>query len=456
MSNQTPLFMAEVSTIGSVFMNNAALGRAADIINADDFLDPRHRKIWSYCLILESQGTIIDAVTMASYVEKGGGKDALDYMISLTMSVATSVNVEHHAKVIAKAATLRRLSAVGDELKAIARDYADEDLADSLLKADLALSAVLEGTAPGEVVMTQSEAAIALNDQMRKAYHGDGPKLTPFGPNLQALTDMIGGGMDPTCELVAIGACSGLGKTALGDQMAGEMGRLGLGTVLYFSVEVGPLKLEARKVSRFMSVPSHKLRDPQSFTSSQVDMASHKMKLDRLLKEGVTVYHRAGMDPGYIARKVRTACRRGKVAAVFIDYWQALRPGPGESFGGNKEAELSYIAHRLKAIQVENKVPVVVLAQLNRGPWGRPGHEPMTDDLRGSSTLEHWASCIILLHRPAFFDPSLAEPDGTQPALLYVRKNREGPSGVIHLLHQPNCGRFWSQAKGWNPNGDAP
>lgn len=52
-------------------------------------------------------------------------------------------------------------------------------------------------------------------------------------------------------------------------------------------------------------------------------------------------------------------------------------------------------------------VPVVILAQLNRGPDQRTDKKPMVADLRESGSLEQDADVVILLRREDAYDKEL-------------------------------------------------
>lgn len=456
---------AEVSCLGSVFLNNNSLGRSSDYVKAEDFRDPRHRVIWAGMLSLESAGLPIDVVTLSARFEGQGTvgqAGGVDYLFALTQASATASNVEHHARIVARCSQLRRVKAAMDRLSSLAAGSGPDEVDDVLGDVWASVDQLTDRATPGESVMTQTEAAKQLFLQLHAISEGKAPPTTPFGRNMEPLTNITGGGADPTCELVIIGASSGLGKTALATQLADEIAAEGRGTVAYFSVEVSGVKIELRNVSRRMGIPAQhiKMMSPgniKGLTGTAEDEAFedlNKMQnrvvqaitIDRDRADSVTVYHKAGMTAAYIGRKVRSLCRVAKVAAVFVDYWQALK-AEGQHF--NRDAELGSIAESLKAIQIENQVPMYVAAQLNRNPANRPGYVPMTHDLRESSTLEHWASLILLLNRVGFYDPSAVEADGTEPAEVYVRKNREGPTGVVRLNHRADCGRFWPEGENW-------
>ena len=144
----TPGHEAEVSLLGSILLNNEALGRCADVIDAASLLDPRHRLIWAAMCRLDAKGQAIDAVTVGSELEASGDgaevrAGGFGYLLDLSMASATSVNVEAHAVVVADGSKRRSLHAAAE---GIARHAADtsQTVGEALTAADGLLAALLD------------------------------------------------------------------------------------------------------------------------------------------------------------------------------------------------------------------------------------------------------------------------------------------------------------------------
>lgn len=82
---------------------------------------------------------------------------------------------------------------------------------------------------------------------------------------------------------------------------------------------------------------------------------------------------------------------------LFVDYLQYLIP---EDVRANRNTQVGQLSRDLSRIKSDYDIPVVVAAQLNRSPEGRPDKTPMMGDLRDSGEIEQDADAVILLHRP--------------------------------------------------------
>ena len=146
--------------------------------------------------------------------------------------------------------------------------------------------------------------------------------------------------------------------------------------------------------------------------------------------------------------EVRSRCRRLRattgLGAVFIDYLQLLRPGV-LSKNMNRNEELSEICRTLKVTAKDLGVPIIALAQLNRGVETRNDKRPMLADLRDSGSLEQEADLVAFLYRDGYYNPESApEPDKTE---FIIAKHRNGATRTLNL-------RFLAQYTLFVPYGD--
>ena len=90
--------------------------------------------------------------------------------------------------------------------------------------------------------------------------------------------------------------------------------------------------------------------------------------------------------------------------------------------------------------------PVLVLAQLNRGPESRGG-KPRLSDLRESGSIEQDADMVGLLLREKYYADSEEDRDELAgKASLDIAKNRNGPTGEAPLVFLEQHMRFVDRA----------
>ena len=134
-----------------------------------------------------------------------------------------------------------------------------------------------------------------------------------------------------------------------------------------------------------------------------------------------------------LARKLH---RRGELKMLIIDYLQLIQTGM--KFG-TRDLEIGHITRELKALAKELKIPVIILAQLNRADKTQRVRMPELSDLRESGNIEQDADKVIFPHRPSYYDPDAIDHNGVpwkNRGLLIVAKNREGKRDeYIHFMH---------------------
>ena len=133
-----------------------------------------------------------------------------------------------------------------------------------------------------------------------------------------------------------------------------------------------------------------------------------------------------------ISRRIH---RKSPLDLIIIDYLQLIEPASRNS---PREQQVADITRRLKGLAKELAVPVIALAQLNRGVESRDDKRPRLSDLRESGAIEQDADMVIFLHRPDAYE----EGDRPGQAELIIAKHRSGPTGLIRLVWRKELMRF--------------
>ena len=253
---------------------------------------------------------------------------------------------------------------------------------------------------------------------------------------LQGSTNLIilSGGLQGS-DLIILAARPGMGKTALVLNMASNAMFAGK-NVAIFTLEMSKEQLMGRVLAAVSRVDSSRLR--------KGDLSDEEQ--DRLMEGARRIYERKegfAIDetPGISLMELRSRCRRYHkevgIDFIVVDYLQLMTAGTGKP--ESREREISEISMGLKNLAKELNVPVIALAQLNRGPDSRPDKRPKISDLRESGSMEQDADMILFVYRDEYYNPS-SEDAGI--AEVIVGKNRHGSLTTIKLAYQPSYVSF--------------
>jgi replicative DNA helicase len=267
---------------------------------------------------------------------------------------------------------------------------------------------------------------------------------------LQGLTtgferlDAMSGGMKPG-EMFVVAARPSMGKTSFMMNIV-EHVCLDLNKPsLVFSCEMTSLQLVQRllyararfSVSRFA----------KGFVPGKPEIARVQETGLEIGRSTLFIDDTAGISIDELRAKARRKWRDSGIAFIAIDYLQLLKSRSKQA-ETSREREIAEISGGIKNLAKELSVPILILAQLNRGPETRAGSGagiPRMSDLRESGAIEQDADLVGLLYRHAYY----AKDDQERAALegkaeLVLAKNRNGETGGVPLTFIADLMRFES------------
>ena len=92
---------AESSLLGAILIDSDALVRVADVVQLDDFYDPKHQRIYESVLKLYNKHNPIDILTLSNQLKDDDFLDFVggpSYLTELTNFVPTAAHVENYAE----------------------------------------------------------------------------------------------------------------------------------------------------------------------------------------------------------------------------------------------------------------------------------------------------------------------------------------------------------------------
>ena len=256
--------------------------------------------------------------------------------------------------------------------------------------------------------------------------------------------DRISNGLKPG-EMFVIAARPSMGKTSLMMNIVEHVCIDQSKPSLIFSCEMSSFQIVQRLVfSRAKFALSKLTRGyaPDKGDLTRIQRAAMEVSNARMFIDDT---------PGITINEVRAKARRKKrdegLEFIAIDYLQLMKSRTKQA-ENSREREIAEISAGIKGLAKELQVPIVILAQLNRGPETRSGKSvgvPRMSDLRESGSIEQDADMVGLLYRSAYYAEDAEEKEAEAgKAELVLAKNRNGETGHIPLTFIADLMRFES------------
>lgn len=253
--------------------------------------------------------------------------------------------------------------------------------------------------------------------------------------------DSMCGGLKPG-EMFIIAARPSMGKTSFMMNIVEHICIDQQKPSMVFSCEMTTTQIVQRLL---FSRARYRLSDlSKGITPSKKDLLNIRRASEEITNAKLFIDDTAGITINDLRAKARRKKRDEDIQLIAVDYLQLMR-SLSKQAANSREREIAEISSGLKALAKELSIPVIVLAQLNRGPEGRTGGKPRMSDLRESGSIEQDADLVGLLYRSAYYANDNEErKDEEGVADLNLAKNRNGETGDIPLTFVAPLMRFES------------
>lgn len=244
---------------------------------------------------------------------------------------------------------------------------------------------------------------------VKSAEHPAETVPTPF----PRLNDLLLGGFRRG-ELIYLGARPSIGKSALAAGLILHAANRGMAAALV-SREMTNEAQCARVLAQAGRLDAASLR-----TGRGVQWSDLARTAERVSKAPIYLTDKADTLEQIAAAAQQVANLR----LVVVDYLQLLSAPKAIR---DRRAQIEALSAGLKQIAMKTDVPIVALSSLSRPNGAVTDKRPSLASLRESGMLEHDADIVLLMHR---------DKDGAETECM-VAKNRDGRTGVVHLVFRP-------------------
>ncbi len=452
---------AESAVLGAILAQpQTVLSLAIEALVPEDFFNPAHQTLFRALLDMDRASIPIDLSSVLGFLKDRKLDEAIGgpaLLGDLATSVVSILTAPTHIKTVQDKATLRRLL---DACARIAYEAHDRghDVQGVVDEAASQIFAITDRKASAGIIDTKAALLNAINliERMRKSRG----KCSGIPSGFEEL-DHLTGGFKPG-EMIVLAARPGVGKTALALSMVASMlkERYDMASdsyirpgysVAFFSLEMTAEQLMLRLLALSGNIAMDKITKGQLSDAELMglnhigsELADMRLFIDESSMLSINQLRAK-------ARRLRQDNQK-KVDIIVIDYLQLLT-STSEKAKDNRQVEVAEISRGIKALALELKIPIIVLAQLNRKP-DEGNNEPALHHLRESGSIEQDADVVMMLsaaQKPQS-DEDKANPAPprhgyAQEMILNLVKQRNGPTDRLGLIFQREYTRFASKPR---------
>lgn len=433
---------AESAVLGALLIDQDAMIKIADILNADDFYADKHRLVYEAMLDIYAKREPIDILSLSNRLSE---KTVLDdiggrsFLAGLTNSVPTASNIKYYADIVRQKSTLRRLIHAGHEIVQLGQE--DGDIENLLDKAEQTLFTISQQSLKQNYVPLHSILTDTFN-RLDEIHRSEG-QMRGVPTNFKALDDMLGGLQKS--DLIILAARPSMGKTGFALDIARQVAvqaKVGVGIV---SLEMSKDQLGDRLLCAEAGIDLWKMRTGK--LQNDDDFARIGRAMGALAEAPLYIDDAANANIMEVRTKARRLQMEHGVGLLIIDYLQLME---GRSNGGdNRVQEVAEISRGLKSIARELNVPIIALSQLSRAVEQLNPPIPKLSHLRESGSIEQDADVVMFLYREQYYKK---DTERKNIADLIIAKHRNGPTGQIELYFDVEKASFKNLEKRYDNN----
>lgn len=423
---------AEEAVLGCMMWDMSGLYELHGRRLKDDlWLNELNRVVAHACIDMHVSGLEVNAVTVTEWLRKAGTLDGLGGAAKMvafctTLPSMTGVLAGMYLDMLEDMEGRRMLLRQADALKLAACNYT-QSWKDALLQAEAALFDVHAKTSH-EGLVHVSKVVPTVVEEIEQTVMRKGHVTNGVATGFTTLDRMT---MGLKAGVHVIAARPSMGKTALLMQAALQVS-MGTGDypefdqpplpVAIYSLETDLVALVKRGLLNLAALNLQRIRDGNI---SRGDMQALVEQAKKLSRANMFIEANFSLSIQDFRSRLRMQVKRHGIRIVFIDYLQLMSSSTKRA-KENRNMEIAEISLGLKNAALELKIPIVVLAQLNRdGDVPRP----KLSHLRECGQIEQDADSVSMICQAPDW---VSEKDPEDAPWTYmgldIVKQKDGPT----------------------------
>lgn len=384
--------------------NPESMPEFTSIVDESMFTNEARTYIWKTIVWMFNTGQVIDLATVGTRT----GKFFVNEVLMKNFTPSTPYTSIQHA-VQLRAATVRRrayYSAV-HLIQSVAKPDAGElDVLEAAQKLTLDVQGekTIIAEADMKAVLKQVDEEIKENKK-----NTDSGKRTRVTTGFKQLDFLTYGGWGPG-QLIILAARPSVGKTALMLHFAKVAAKSG-SPVTIFSLEMTKEELGKRLLFSTGRVSQKQV------ATGYIDENGYKPATDELKDLPIYINDESRTLAGILSR-IMVSVQKGRCKMALIDYLGLMTID--ETNRQQIKDQLARATRELKNIAKRQKIPIILLCQLNRES-AKENRAPELYDLKDSGAIEQDADIVMMLDTKKRTEGDTRRPDID----IWVKKNRQ-------------------------------
>jgi len=420
--------------IAAVISERQSFQIAQEIISSEMFYAKTNEIIYRAVESLYDENKPIDLPSVYEQLRKSGKIEQIGgatFLAQLSQKFIGSHNFEYQCRIVLQKYIARKAI---EYLSESVNNCFDEskDIDETLSEVGLKIEKLQESA------FGKSDFKL-LRDVMKKSLSEMKERIEKRKEGLQSgintgLADLnrITGGWQKSNLIIVAGRPS-MGKTAIALHFAKSAAKKG-NAVLIFELEMSDVKLSDRLLL------SESNTDPNDYKVGKLVENNEKdieLAYSKLYSAKIHIDNNPVVTIDYIRNRSRMMKNKGLCDIVIIDYLQLIEDSGNKN--SIREQEVAKISRKAKLLAKELDIPVILLAQLNRGVESRNCKKPMLSDLRESGAIEQDADMVIFIYRDEYYNENSDKGKGN----LIIAKYRDGYTGEIDFAYNESMTKIF-------------